>query len=177
MTFQFKIQIKGISKPPVWRRVLVPAGFSFDRFHQVIQAAFPWTDTHLYSFSRNGYDAWPCIQLPNEDEFGESKNSQTTPLTDIFHSEGDGFMYTYDFGDDWLHVITLEKVLPEDSKHAALIAGKGKCPPEDCGGVWGYQNFLNGFDPFSDNIDFEDSAGWDPKDFSLENFSKNVANV
>jgi len=67
MLLQLKIQIKGISKPPVWRRLLVPDHFRFHRFHQIIQAAFGWEDYHLYQFSPKGYGSSPLIGLEDDE--------------------------------------------------------------------------------------------------------------
>lgn len=138
MTFQFKIQLTDISKPPVWRRVTVPASFNFEQFHQVIQAAFGWLDYHLYSFSPNGWGSSPVITNDDESE-DDSILAEKAKLSKYFTKEGDKFVYIYDFGDNWMHKIVLEKILPEKTKNADCLAGKGACPPEDCGGPWGYE--------------------------------------
>jgi len=146
MAFQFKIQIKDIADPPVWRRVLVPGQFTFLRMHQLIQSAFGWDDYHLFQFSPKGYGSEPDISLPSADEdvFGggrlEKLDAAKTKLQDIFKTEKQHFVYIYDFGDDWKHLITLEKITDEKILRAALLDGNGCCPPEDCGGPWGYEN-------------------------------------
>lgn len=145
MAFQFKIQLKNISKPPVWRRVLVPENFSFHHFHKVIQAVFGWYDYHLYEFSPQGIGSYPNIGIPSDFDWDEAPemNAKRTKLTKIFKIEKQKFVYTYDFGDNWQHVITLELITDDKvSKKAVCIGGKGACPPEDCGGTWGYQSFL-----------------------------------
>ena len=145
MAFQFKIQLKNISKPPVWRRVLVPENFTFHHLHKVIQAAFGWYNCHLYEFSPQGIGSYPYIGIPSEFQWDEEPdmNSTKTKLTKIFKSEKQTFVYTYDFGDDWKHKITLELITDDKlSKKATCIGGKGACPPEDCGGTWGYESFL-----------------------------------
>ena len=144
MTFQFKIQIKNIKKPPVWRRVEVPAKISFDEFHYIIQEAFGWYNIHLYAFSPEGYGSEPWIEGYDEfnDIFGtdDSISAITTLLSDVFDAEGETFTYIYDYDDDWIHTITLEKIDRLNiAPSAKLLAGKGKCPPEDCGGPWGYE--------------------------------------
>lgn len=141
MILQFKIQLATV-KPAVWRRVVVPDNFSFDKFHRVIQAAFGWGDYHLYQFSPGGYGSYPTIGIPSDEYEEEFTDSRRLKLAKIFNSPGQKFVYNYDFGDDWVHKITLEGLFDIKSKNAALLAGKGACPPEDCGGPHGYLNML-----------------------------------
>ena len=149
MTFQFKIQLKDISKPPVWRKVVVPSETTFSVFHNIIQAAMGWEDCHMYSFSPSGYRSTPWIEEDGDDvdlsalgfEDRETISAENIKLSDIFETKGQTFTYIYDFGDDWIHTITLEKIDKTDtSTNPKLIDGKGACPPEDCGGPWGYEN-------------------------------------
>ncbi len=193
MTFQFKIQLQGITNPPVWRRVVVPADTTFSMFHLVIQAAMGWFDAHLYSFSPSGYGSIPWIEEePDEDDlidFG-IRNKKSTPasdikLSDIFKKKGQTFTYIYDFGDDWTHKITLEEIDKKNiSPFPKLIAGKGTCPPENCGGPMGYERmkevltdknhpeyqdlkeWLYDFD--EEDLFDEDEIIWDANDFDLE---------
>ena len=145
MLLQFKIQITGITKPPVWRRVLVPANFSFHQLHLVIQAAFGWENYHLYEFTPTK-DPWsfPLIRLPDITGMEEREliDSKRVRLSKIFKAKGQCFSYLYDFGDDWYHKILLEEVKDGVALTAQLLGGKGACPPEDCGGVWGYNEIL-----------------------------------
>jgi len=190
MTFQFKIQIKNIKKPPVWRRVVVPADISFKMFHYIIQEAFGWLGIHLYAFSPEGYGSEPWIE--GDDEYNdisaseESISANTILLSEVFDTEGETFTYIYDYGDDWIHNITLEKIDRLNiAPTAKLLAGKGTCPPEDCGGAWGYQRlkevladknhpefenykeWLFGDEEMLEDSQ-EDEAVWDPDDFDLE---------
>ena len=143
LTYQFKIKLRGITKPPVWRRVLVPANFTFSGFHAVIQEAFGWWNVHLYCFSDRPYCRMLNIAEVREDDWGYAPDFDARKFT-VGEFFGDGgivnkLCYVYDFGDDWTHDITLEKVLDEYSDHATCITGKGACPEEDCGGPWGYE--------------------------------------
>lgn len=145
MTFQFKIQIKNITKPPVWRRLLVSDSITFEKFHKIIQASFGWHNYHLYQFSRNGYGAHEIIGITDEyddddNPFYSKRDASAVRLSEIFGTVGEKYIYIYDFGDDWTHQITLEAITPEHIINPELIAGKGACPPEDCGGPWGYVN-------------------------------------
>lgn len=144
ITYQFKIKLRGISKPPVWRRVLVPAHFTFAGFHAVIQKAFGWWNVHLYCFSDRPYCRMLNIAEVREDDWGYAPDFDARKFT-LGEFFGDGgivnkLCYVYDFGDDWTHDITLEKVLDEYSDHATCITGKGACPEEDSGGVWEYED-------------------------------------
>ena len=107
--YQLKVTLRGVSKPPVWRRVLVDAGISLGELHEVIVAAMGWDGGHLHMFSDDitQYGA-PDVDLgcADEDEFA---------LADVLFEPGDRLRYTYDFGDDWDHDIKLEKVLPSDA--------------------------------------------------------------
>lgn len=141
MTYQFKIQLKNVSKPPVWRRVQAPETFTFNQLHKLIQISFGWEDYHLYQFSPQGYGSYPVIAILSKDDWEKpDMNAMKTKLNKIFSSENESFNYIYDFGDDWSHKIVLEKILPEKIISPVCLAGKGTCPPEDCGGSWGYEN-------------------------------------
>ena len=140
MAFQFRIQLKNVQKPPVWRRVIVPESFTFEQFHVVIQESFGWGNYHLFQFSPSGYGSEPIIAIPSDDDWGKpAKNASKTRLSSVFKTENQKYTYIYDFGDDWEHNILLEKILPDTALKASCLAGKGACPPEDCGGAWGYE--------------------------------------
>lgn len=184
--FQFRIQIENITKPPVWRKVLVPETFTFQRFHLVIQDAFGWENGHLYQFSPGGYGSEPTIALPSEDNWEPVTDSTETKLKDIFSREGQTYIYVYDFGDDWIHKITLEKITDEKSLVASCIEGKGACPPEDCGGPWGYEDLKATFTnaPDSEEADelrewlgLEENEVWDANHFDLKSTNETVKRV
>lgn len=187
MLLQFKIQIQHISKPPVWRRVLVPGNFSFEKFHLVIQAAFGWHNYHLYLFSPTGYGSFPEIGIPDDSGWSDSEtiNSKKVKLSDVFTSVGQKFTYIYDFGDDWTHKITLEEIKEGTTRKAGLLAGKGACPPEDCGGPWGYQHVLEvlanpkdeEYESMREWLGLEAEEKWDVGFFDLEDTKKDVKAV
>lgn len=134
---QVKVTLSRVTKPPVWRRLQIPADSRLDEVHEVIQAAFGWQDYHLHVFEVDGESfgpADPDLEL----DFADERELTFAELMTL----GDRVTYTYDFGDDWRHEIRLEKlldVLPEVD-YPVLVTAKGACPPEDCGGVWGYEN-------------------------------------
>jgi hypothetical protein len=131
---QLKISLVGVSKPPVWRRVLVPATMRLDRLHDVIQVAMGWHDGHLHAFEAGGVDYGPPD--PELDHVDERRTS----VGDLLSRPGDRMRYVYDFGDYWQHNVVVEKVLIAEpgARYPVCLTGKGRCPPEDCGGVWGY---------------------------------------
>ena len=185
MALQFKIQIKNIHKPPVWRRVLVPENFTFDEFHLVIQDAFGWYNYHLYQFSPTGYGSTPIIALASEDDWeAPDMDAEKTKLKDIFKTENQKYTYIYDFGDDWIHSIILEKILDDKIKHAKCLAGKGFCPPEDCGGPGGYERIKDVL-ANPDHEEYKDTREWlgleddnevfDPNEFDLESTNEILA--
>lgn len=179
LAYQFKIQIKNINKPLVWRRIKVPAHFSFQEFHIAIQIAFGWENCHLFLFSPKGFGSEPLIELPHDDNINDgidTKNAYELKLSEIFHSEKQKYTYIYDFGDDWEHSIVLEKIETETIMYPILMDGKSKCPPEDCGGYNGYLNLKENLaDPNnSDDSDFREWLGmesdevWDASEFNLK---------
>lgn len=140
MPFLFKIQIKDITNPSVWRRVVVPKTFSFYQFHEVIQAAFGWGNCHLFLFGDKGYRSEVKIGVPDPDyDDFKTQDSKSILLNQIFNSVGQTFTYIYDFGDDWTHKIILEKITDIGLSTADCIEGEGACPPENCRGAFGYE--------------------------------------
>lgn len=136
--YQIRISLLG-SKPMIWRRVLVSSDILLVDFHKIIQTVMGWTNSHLHQFV-TGRDFY----APEEFEIEETKDSRKVKLNSILSEENEKVKYEYDFGDGWLHDILLEKILPFDKTAQLPICtgGKGNCPPEDCGGIWGYKDLL-----------------------------------
>ena len=150
--FQLKIVLEG-SKPPIWRRVLIPANLRLPDLHGVVQLAMGWRDAHLYHFMVGirseglrfyGDPDLLDIDLMQEAE-GEFINDLNVPIDHLLVNRKDWIRYEYDFGDGWIHRLTLEDILVQPLKLARLprcVAGRRACPPEDCGGVPGYEQAL-----------------------------------
>lgn len=140
--YQFKITLKG-SKPPIWRRIQVPVNYSFWDLHVAIQDSMGWMDCHLHEFLIPSFQAALRVDigLPEGNEY---LHSTKVKINKYFQQEKDRADYWYDFGDDWFHLVVLEKVLPRDPKqeYPVCMGGKLACPPEDCGGIWGYYEML-----------------------------------
>ncbi|MDR0940150.1 MAG: plasmid pRiA4b ORF-3 family protein [Mediterranea sp.] len=179
MLYQFKIKLNGITHPPVWRRVLVPSTFTFHKFHAVIQAAFGWEDYHLYEFKDKEYDSAFSIGIPMEEDswFAEKRiDARKNKLSQVFGTMKK-IVYIYDFGDDWVHEVVLEGISPQKGTKAVCLAGKGACPPEDCGGIFGYIDIKEAFekDPkgeeaneYREWLNLDDDEDWDPKRFDIK---------
>lgn len=141
MIYQLKIKLKGVTKPPVWRRVLIDANASFSTLHLLAQLAMGWGNCHLYQFGYKEYDGIQ-IGIPDEDyDDGRTIDANDVPIADFLNTENPKILYTYDFGDNWTHEITLEKQLPAVAGQLPrCTAGKGMCPPENCGGALEFEN-------------------------------------
>src|SRR5262249_26380072 len=130
---RLRVALKG-GGPPVWRRLEVPADLTLARLHDVLQTSFGWTDVHLHMFETGrGRFGRPDGSL------GFSSYARAT-LDSVVARAGDKISYTYDFGDDWHHVIKVEQVMPSEPgiTYPRCTGGRRACPPEDCGGIWGY---------------------------------------
>ncbi len=145
--YQFKISLEGIS-PPIWRRIQVPENYSFWDLHVAIQDSMGWLDSHLHSFILKNPSTGEKeeIGIPSDDFIDEIPMlpGWKENISKWFKEENKKVEYIYDFGDDWHHGVTLEKIMPTEEriKYPRCIAGKRACPPEDCGGVWGYHDLL-----------------------------------
>lgn len=140
--YQLKITLRDI-RPPIWRRVQVRSDITLSHLHWVIQTAMGWTDSHLHSFTIHGQEYG--VPMPDLG-FAELEPEDERPvkLKSVIPGEKFKFSYLYDFGDGWEHQILVEKVLSAESgiDYPRCIKAKRACPPEDCGGSWGYQDFV-----------------------------------
>ncbi|RRR70870.1 MAG: plasmid pRiA4b ORF-3 family protein [Candidatus Viridilinea halotolerans] len=171
--YQLKITLKG-SKPPIWRRVEVAEDITLDTLHRIIQAAMGWTDSHLHAFTANGIS----YGVPDMDDFMDTQDESASRLHTIISTPKQHLLYEYDFGDSWEHHVVLEKILaPEVGTHyPRCTAGKRACPPEDCGGIWGYANFLQAIaDP--EHPEHEEMLDWVGEAFDPEYFDLADANT
>jgi hypothetical protein len=131
---QLRISLRYVDDPPVWRRVLVPATYTLDHLHHVIQLAMGWEHSHLHMFStRLGEYGVPDPDL-------ECGDQTDVTVADVLPRKRSTLVYTYDFGDGWEHDVVVEDKRPvaPDDLLPSCVAGEGACPPEDCGGPWGY---------------------------------------
>ncbi len=169
--FQFEITLLDI-QPPVWRRIEVPETYSFWDLHVAIQDAMGWTDSHLHCFDiadglRERHIGIVTDDFPDD----EAEPGWEVPIRDVFHQPGIRVHYTYDFGDNWEHLVELEAVKPKASRteYPICTGGERACPPEDCGGAWGHAELLDILaDP--SHPDYEDTLEWIGGEFDPEAF-------
>ena len=127
--------------PSVWRRVAVAGAISLADLHVVLQVVMGWDFKHLYSFTVGDrvYD-----DPQGEDRDASSPDPRKSRLDSLGLEQGSTFLYTYDFGDEWDHQVTVEGIAPFQPSASAvtLLGGERACPPEDCGGPHGYIQLL-----------------------------------
>ena len=139
---------------PIYRKVVIPADITMSELHLIIQVAMGWEDCHLFQFSDK--KERPKISAQREmegDDFWGSPHGDTYDADELFllefleHTDGKTFWYWYDFGDDWWHKISIQKVTKNDlaefvDETPACTEAAGLCPPEDSGGPWGFANLV-----------------------------------
>ena len=177
--FQLRVMLDD-TDPQVWRRVLVPASIRLDRLHGVLQAALGWTDSHLHVFTvGEARYGWP------DPDFDENMVAEdTVGLSDIAEP-GTVVRYEYDFGDGWEHEILVEAVVPAEpgTVYPRCVDGAAACPPEDCGGPWGYRDLRETLaDPGAaehqerlDWLGIEDAGQFDPAAFDVDVANRRTA--
>ncbi len=173
--YQFKIALKN-TKPSIWRRIQVPETYTFWDFHVAIQDAMGWFDYHLHQFDVvDSFTGMKCeIGIPMGEECEEALLGWTQKIADYFSMENSKANYIYDFGDGWEHRIELEKILPREKgiNYPVCIKGKRACPPEDCGGVWGYEDFLEAIKDIKHER-HKETLVWIGGEFDSEDFDIN----
>lgn len=176
--FQFKITLDGV-KPPIWRRIQTPSDFTLAALSGMIQAAMGWEGFHLHAFEIDG----TRYGVPMEGDWEEILDEGEYSLDELGLRAKSRFKYEYDFGDDWRHTVVLEKILPwKPEDDPVCVTGKRACPPEDCGGVWGYRRLLEALaDP--KHPEHKGMKEWlggevpDPERFSLERANLRLATL
>lgn len=173
--YQFKVTLRGI-KPPIWRRFQVYNDITFYEFHRILQEVMGWYDYHLHVFELGDMVITDAETLAEVWEDGADE--ERARLQEYVTQEGQKIRYEYDFGDSWDHEVVLEKILSAESNvhYPLYLKGKRACPPEDCGGVWGYADLLEAIeDP--EHPEHEMYLEWlggelDPEDFDLEGINE-----
>ncbi|MEW6646293.1 MAG: plasmid pRiA4b ORF-3 family protein [Pseudomonadota bacterium] len=175
--YQIKVTLKW-SKPPIWRCLQVRGDTKLGKLHQILQITMGWWDEHLHAFEAGGV----AYGEPNPDFPSDLRQERNVRL-DKVAQEGDTFRYEYDFGDSWVHEIMVEKVLDPELgvRYPRCLAGKRACPPEDCGGVPGYERMLEIVGNPKDE-EHEEMVEWlgeefDPEVFDLEAVNEELGEV
>jgi Plasmid pRiA4b ORF-3-like protein len=167
------------SEPPIWRRIQIASNISLRKLHKILQAAMGWETRHLHEFivGREHFGE------PDPEYEFEMQDDRKTRLDQAAPRHRDRFVYVYDFGDGWRHELTVEKIElhKSDTVYPILVEGARACPPEDCGGIGGYTNFLEAIrDP--DRPEHEESLAWiggnfDPEAFDADEINRRLKRV
>jgi hypothetical protein len=173
--YQLRVILKGI-RPPIWRRIQVPGDTSLWKLHKAIQILMGWEDYHLHSFTIGGFRYG--IPDPGGIWDTDEKDDRRFKLAEVAPAVKSKIRYMYDFGDDWDMEILVEKLLPpeEGIKYPVCLAGKRAGPPEDCGGVWGYQNLLE-IIKAPDHSEYGSMMEWLGDEFDPEAFDLDAVNA
>lgn len=139
LMYQLKVTLID-SQPPIWRRIQVSGDTSLPRLHAILQIAMGWTNSHLHGFNIAGH----FYSEPDPDGMMEAIDERPVRLSQIAPQVGSRFIYEYDFGDSWDHELVVEQIFaPQpEVQYPRCLDGKRACPPEDVGGMGGYEEFL-----------------------------------
>lgn len=160
-------------RPKIWRRIRVPVNATLSQLHDILQCLFDWDDSHLHAFYVGDQEYRDPDQM--FDDFGNDRLGDETraKLSDIFAGGVTKFIYSYDFGDDWRHLVRLDRtvLISDPGDLLVLVGGKNAAPPEDCGGPFGYGHLLGVLsDP--DDEEFDDLVDWLGDEFDPSLFDK-----
>ena len=162
--------------PPIWRRIEVPSGTSLAKLHKILQTAMGWQDYHLHEFEIGGQR----YGMPDADYDlpGEVTRDSTVKLSKALPRKGASLLYTYDFGDNWIHSVVLEDIVlvESETKYPRIVDGARACPPEDSGGPYGYADLL-AILAKPRHKEHRQMHEWAGKGFNPEKFSAKVANL
>lgn len=151
--YALKVTLLG-THPLVWRRFLAERDITLGQLHSTLQIVMGWTNSHLYQFA-----------------FSRRKQSARARLGDLLGSPGTKLLYEYDFGDGWQHELLLQEILVGDEAfQRTCVAGARSCPPEDCGGAYGFAELLGAFNDTS-HPEHDSAREWLGKRFDPDYFS------
>jgi Plasmid pRiA4b ORF-3-like protein len=170
--YQLRITLRYVDGPPVWRQVLVPGDFTLGQLHDVIQLAMGWEFSHMHSFeTKSARYGRPDPELEFADE-------SAALVAQVLPRKRSKLLYTYDFGDGWEHDVVVEERRPVTAADTVpcCLAGEGACPPEDCGGIWGYENLKEALadknhdehDDMMEWLGLDEPGQFDPAAFSVD---------
>lgn len=180
--FQLKISIKN-SKPPIWRRVIVPTGITFSQLSMILNEVMGWSGYHLFEFEFYHKELRIMEDVVDLDMIGpcDYLEASTTFIRE-FMEENDWFTYTYDLGDDWKHRVTIEQVIDDwEYNYPKVIKYKGDCPMEDCGGIYGHYECLDiignpSHPEYEERLNWMESQGY-PQPYDLGYVNAQLENL
>jgi hypothetical protein len=171
--YQLKITLMG-SKPPIWRRLLVSSATTLELLHAILLRTMGWGGGHMHQFEGPDGTQYGC---PEPDMDYHVTDEARVRLDRVLRGEKQSMLYLYDFGDSWEHKVVVEKILDTSEGLAVpvCIGGKRACPPDDCGGIWGYADFLAAIgDPA--HPEHEEMVEWIGGEFDPEEFDPLIVN-
>ena len=170
-----KVTLRSV-KPPVWRRIEVESDVALDELSHIIELAMGWLGYHLHAFEADGVTYEQAGHFEGFDRGAREESDYR--LSDLLTEVGTAMRWDYDFGDGWEHDIKVEAISPADCNvtYPRCVAGRRACPPEDCGGPWGYQDILDAIGdkghPRHRELTDWLPPGWDPTHFDPNETSK-----
>jgi len=180
MVHQLRISLNG-SEPEIWRSFKINSDSTFEDLHIVIQVVMGWENYHLYEFKNKDY----TIGIEPEEAFFSDEDlipADTIKIIDVLPRKRSNIIYSYDFGDSWEHKILVEEIFKDEVIISPIcISGEMNCPPEDCGGIWGYTDLLEVIKDkkHPDHVGMLEWLGgsFDPKFFNLSDVNKLLSKV
>jgi hypothetical protein len=173
---RIRISLKG-SDPEIWREIGIPADLRLSELHEIIQIVMGWQNVHLHQF----FHKKQIFGVPNLDDWQEVLDEDEYFASEFLLRKGSRITYEYDFGDSWIHEIVRMGKLKKGDPLFEVTDGAMACPPEDCGGVWGYQQLLqaleNELHPEHKNYTEWVGGSFDPKKFDPEKISERIRQV
>lgn len=187
-TLLLKIQMKGMTKPPMWREVEIDGGRSFLDLHNVIQTVMGFENCHLWQFNEKAYDNMVRIGITSTSPYHPgleyvTDEADSTPIDAYLSKVGDKLEYVYDFGDDWTFTVSVKKLLAQKLQHPVCTAFKSDLNPvEDSGGIWAYDEMrwaLEHWDNISLNEknDIAERAGFEDLEYYYNVVKGNIFNI
>ena len=177
MTNILKLRITILDiKPEIWREILIKNDITFKKLHEIIQISFGWTNSHLYNFNVDGI----LFSVPDK-EFENDDLDVKNKITEFLIEKGQRALYTYDFGDNWEHEIKIVDVLEKEKglRYPKCLGGKRNGPPEDCGGIPGYEDIIDALTS-KNKSEHKDLLAWlddyDPEKFDIDEINNALLN-
>lgn len=183
MIYHFYIELEE-SNPLVWRRIVVPANYNVYQLHMALQGAFGWENSHLFQFCERDLSDAIGYGVPGDfDSETEVLDAKKTKMSKILKKPGQQYYYIYDFGDYWRHLIRFEKMEAKEMGSPYCLGGEGACPPEDVGGMHGYQEMLQALEKPNAKekkelrqwLGLVEGEKWDAKFCSIREINKRLA--
>lgn len=173
MIHQLRISLNG-TEPEIWRSFKINSNSTFEELHIAIQVVMGWDNSHLYEFKNKDF----IIGKEYDDDYVNEKliPSDSIAIEDVLLRKKSNIIYTYDFGDSWHHEVVVENIINDEVLlYPVCLKGEINCPPEDCGGIWGYYNLL---DIIKDkkHPEYRDWIDWVGKDYDPDQFDPEAVN-